>query len=217
MLLAAAGCGGEAPDGPVRATEVIEAPGATGEGFHDADRAVNGVRGGGTFTGGIDVFSLGLEPGIDDVLVLGFEGGAVVDVDGPDLAVFENPFEIEEGGFFLDPVVVEVSPDCDRWTAFPHQYDAALYEPDPAAWLGFAGITPVLLHEEDNPVDPLSEDAGGDRFDLADLDPEEAVGAEVREGGAACVRLRSAAVDGYPADPISDGADIDGVYAAEVR
>jgi hypothetical protein len=215
------GCGGDGAVRPVLATEVVEAPGATGEGVRDADRAVNGVRGGGRFAGSVDVFALGLEPGVDDVLVLGFADGLVAaDVDGPDLAVFENAFEVKEGGgFFLDPVVVEVSPDCERWVAFPHDYagaDPNVYEPDPTSWHGFAGLTPVMLHEEAYLVDPLSDAAGGDTFDLATLDPEDPVGAEVQAGGAACVRLRSAAVEGYPADPISNGADIDGVYAAEV-
>jgi hypothetical protein len=196
---------------------VIEAPGATGRGFRDVDLAVNGVRGGGTYAGGLDVFSLGLEPGVDDVLVLGFDGAAVADVDGPDLAVFENAFEIEGGGSFLDPVVVEVSADCERWVAFPHTYAGETYVPDPSLWVGFAGITPVLLHEEDNPVDPLGDDAGGDRFDLAELDPDDPVAAEVLDDGALCLRLRSAQLEGYPADPISDGGDIDGVYAAALR
>ena len=76
---------------------------------------------------------------------------------------------------------------------------------------------PRTLHEEDNPVDPLSDEAGGDRFDLATLDSEDPIAVEIQEDGAACVRLRSASVDGFPSDPASNGADIDGVYAAEVR
>ena len=211
------------------ATEVVAAPGATGEGPRDADRAVNGVRGAGRWAGNTDdVFSLGLEVGVDDTIVVGFAGdAAAIDVDGPDLAIFENPFEVEAGGFFLDPVVVEVSADCEAWVAFPHAYDApdpTVYEADPTLWIGFAGLGPVLLHEEDNPVDPLSEDAGGDRFDLADLDPTDRVAIGVLAEGARCVRLQSAAVvvdqatgATFPHDPISNGADIDGVYAAAVE
>jgi hypothetical protein len=225
VLIAACGDVGE---GPVLATEVIEAPGATGEGTRDAERAVNGVRGEGRWAGSTsDVFSLGLDAGVDDTIVVGFAAGAAQDVEGPDLAVFENPFEVETGGFFLDPIVVEVSADCAAWVAFPHVYDApdpTVYEPDPERWIGFAGLGPVLLHEEDNPVDPLSPEAGGDRFDLADLDASDPIATEVLAIGARCVRLRSAAVivdpatgAPHPRDPISNGADIDGVYAHTVE
>jgi hypothetical protein len=219
LLLAACDAEEIADDGPALATEVIAAPGATGEGFGDAQRAVNGVRGGGRWAGGTDVFSLGLDAGIDDSIVLGFaEDRTAIDVDGPDLAVFENAFEVEGGGFFLDPVIVEVSADCDVWVAFPYTYtapDPTVYEPDPTLWVGFAGLGPVLLHEETNAVDPLSEEAGGDRFDLADLDPADPHTTDVHATGARCVRLRSASE--YPTDPIANGADIDGVYAAAVE
>ncbi len=223
-LLLLAACEGAA-SGPALAIDVVDAPGATGEGFGDPMRAVNGVRGGGRWAGSTDVFSLGLAAGEDDVLVLGFGNRAAIDVEGADLAIFENAFEVEGGGFFLDPVVVEVSADCDAWVAFPHDYgapDRTVYEADPALWSGFAGLGPVLLHEEDNPVDPLSFDAGGDRFDFAEL-PTDPIADAVLAEGARCVRLRSAAAvvdpstgSSYPRDLVSNGADIDGVYAAAV-
>lgn len=227
ILLALVACAEpvSGPAGRPLADLVVDAPGHTGEGLRDAARVVNGVRGGGRWQGGTDVFSLGLDPG-EDTVVLGFSGGAAVDVEGPDLAVFENPFEVRGGGWFVDPVVVEVSADCEAFVAFPHhrEGDPAAWDPDPATWPGFAGLGPVLLHEEEHPVDPLSPEAGGDRFDLADLDPADPAAAAVRAEGAACVRLTSAAarVDPetgllFPKDPISDGADLDGVYAAEVE
>jgi hypothetical protein len=180
------------------ATLVISAPGDTGEGFHDVQRAVDGVRGGGQYAGGMDVFSLG----DDDELVLGFEE-PVPDGEGFDLAVFENPFDVRGGdGRFVDPAVVEVSADCEAFVAFPATYAGVDYEDDPALWSGFAGIEPVLLHEEENPVDALSDEAGGDRFDLAEVGLDEV----------ACVRITSGVAWGFPADPVSDGPDIDGVY-----
>lgn len=211
----------------VLATEIVEAPGHTGEGNLDSALAVNGVRGGGALQGSVDVFSLGLEPGLDDVLVLGFEGGRAVDVEGPDLAVFENPFDVQgTTGRFFDPVVVEVSADCETFVALPHALQAGSPDApidDPAPWLGFAGIEPVYLHEEDNPVDPFSAAAGGDRLDLAELDPADPTAAAVLEDGALCVRLSSAVLwtdpqtgAPFPAHPASNGADIDGVYAASV-
>ena len=208
----------------VLADEIVEAPGATGSGFGDPSRATNGVRGGGTFTGSLDVYSLDYRARRH--LVLAFSGGPVLDGPGPDLVVFENGFrERERDAYFMDPVVVEVSADGERWLAFPHDYlasDETMYEPHPAAWEGFAGVTPVALHADHGGLDPLAPTAGGDAFDLADLtgsDADEAsLASELRARGIRYVRLTSAAVlvnpdTGlpYPRDPVSDGADIDGV------
>ena len=102
---------------------------------------------------------------------------------------------------FMDLVVVELSADCDAFVEVPHDGPGE-WSTDPADWPGFAGVEPVLLHEEDLPVDPLSDGAGGDRFDLAELGLAEV----------SCVRLTSAVAEGFPADPVSDGPDVDGVY-----
>lgn len=220
VICVVAGCAGaDVEDGPtsVLATEVVSAPGATGTGFFDVDLAVNGVRGAGQWQGGLDVYSVAM----DDELVLGFVD-PVFDTDGPDLAVFENPFDVRSGGRFFDPVVVEGSPDCERFVAFPVVYDGdpSVWTADPGEWHGFAGVGPVLLNEDDHPVDPLSDEAGGDRFDLLDLDPDDPVAVEILDDGLLCVRLTAATrwtepASGlpYPADPISNGPDIDGVYA----
>jgi hypothetical protein len=150
----------------------------------------------------------------------------VLDGPGPDLVVFENGFrERERDAYFMDPVVVEVSADGERWLAFPHDYlasDETAYEPHPAAWEGFAGVTPVMLHVEHGGADPLAPSAGGDAFDLADLAAERAedaaLASRLRTEGVRYVRLTSAALVvnpdtgvPYPRDPVSDGADIDGV------
>lgn len=231
LILLLAGCVAE-PDGPGRpddtaspgppawAREVVSAPGHTGFGTRDVARAVNGARGGGQHQGSLDVFSLGLEPGVDDELILGWEGRRVLDGPGPDLAVFENAFEVKGGGWYIDPVVVEVSADGETWVAFPHDYtadDPAAWHPDPALWSGFAGLTPVHLHEDEHPVDPFGDEAGGDRFDLADLPGDD--GEAVRAAGVVAVRLTSAAArvdpdtgEPFPRDPVADGADIDAVY-----
>lgn len=178
------------------ATGVVSATGATGEGFHDATRAVNGVRGAGAQAGSTDVFSI--PP--DGELVLSFDE-PIPDGEGPDLAVFENPFDVDGGGRFMDPAVVEASDDCEGFVAFPFEGPEA-WSADPSDWSGFAGITPVLLHEEEHPVDPFGEEAGGDVFDLGDVGLDEVV----------CVRVTAATAWGFPADPISDGPDVDGVY-----
>jgi hypothetical protein len=205
LLVALVGCTLPDADATGLAAAWVTAPGHTGDGFHDADRAVNGVRGGGDRAGSTDVYSLSRG---DDLLVVGWGGARLFDAEGDDFAVFENPFDIAGGGRFVDPVEVAVSPDGLAWVSFDCWFDGE--DPrDPSAWSGCAGITPVRLHEEDNPVDPLSDEAGGDRFDLADL-PAGAVRDRIDAEGVVAVRLRAA--DG-PVDPASNGPDIDGIYA----
>lgn len=198
---------------PALADVVLAAP--AGE---DGAGAVDGVRGGGERAGSTDTAALGLEPGA--ALVLGWSGRRVVDGPGADLVVFENAFRYA-GGVFMDPVVVELSPDGEAWVPWPRAYlgPAGEYVPDPAAWPGFAGLSPVGLHAERNAVDPFSAAAGGDRFDLAALPDDGALG-QLKRAGFVAVRLSSAAAHvepatgaPYPRDPVSDGADIDGIAA----
>lgn len=223
MLLAA--CASEPSDGsvgPLAADHVRWAPGASDRAFGDPALAANGVRGGGASSGSTDVYSLRPD-GDEAALALDWTDAAVFDQPGIDLVVFENPFE-HPLGTFIDPVVVEVSSDGETWVAFPHDYlapDELAWSADPTHWSGFAGLTPVLFHEKTNPVDPLDPSvAGGDAFDLADL-PDDPETARIGELGACCVRLWSASAwinpdtdETYPKDPIGNGADIDGVYAA---
>lgn len=204
------------------ADTVVDAPGADPAArFGDPALAVNGVRGGGQFAGSLDVYSLDYDRRTH--LVLAFDGGrrAVLDGPGADLVVFENPFQYAGSDrFFMDPVIVEVSGDGERFRAFPHRYEPApgeTYDARPEAWPGFAGTIPVLLHVESNPLDPFDPRAGGNAFDLADLgEDEEAM--RLRASGVRFVRLTSAAIRidpatgaPYPRDPVSNGADIDGV------
>jgi hypothetical protein len=212
----ALGCAAAPPDGPRLLAEVVEAPGATGSGFRDPWRAVNGVRGSGFTAGSLDVFTLDAGG-----LVLGTGGVPVLDGEGPDLAVFENPFAVDDGGVFLEPIVVEVSPDCVDFAAFPHACDGGDGAArDPGAWHGFAGLGPVHLHAEDRPLPPLSDEAGGDRFDLAELDPADPVVDDLLRNGVLCVRLTPAAswtdeATGAPfaTEPLASAPDVDGVWA----
>ncbi len=200
--------------GVAYADEVIAAPSSEGP-FRDVRRAVNGVRGAGTWAGGTDVFSLGT----GERLVLRWSGRRVVDGPGADLAVFENPFQVDEDAWFLDPLVVEVSRDGETWVAFPHDYtadDEMVYDPRPSAWPGFAGLGPVTLHDERRPLDPFDPAAGGDHFDLADLPGAE--GEAIRREGCVYIRLGAPGTnpdtgEPYPRDLVSNGPDIDGVYA----
>jgi hypothetical protein len=231
------GCGGEQSSSDRRQWEayladvVVDAPGDDGQegSTADASLAVNGVRGCGADCGSTDVFSLGYEPGVDNYLVVRWEGRRVVDGPGVDLVVFENAFEAGSGSpgeRFMDQVIVCVSDDGDGWACFSHDYRAAdesRYEADPELWSGFAGVEPVLLHCEENPVDPFdAEAAGGDRFDLQDLEPGP-VREAVLERGFIFLKLITAPSrqnpdtgEPFPHAPISNGADIDGVYARYV-
>ncbi|MCB9523865.1 MAG: LIC_13355 family lipoprotein [Myxococcales bacterium] len=213
------------PPAPADAAEsladaVVDAPGADPEAdFGDPARAANGVRGAGDAGGSFDVYSIPA----GEHLVLGWGGRALVDGPGPDLVVFENAFRSGGPEVFMELAVVELSPDGERWVAFPHAYlaeDPTVFVADPAAWVGFAGRTPVRLHAEDFAVDPFDPQAGGDRFDLADLPAADAVTAAILTDGARFVRLSAAADhldprtgEPFVTHPAHTGPDIDGVAA----
>ena len=171
------GCAGGVPDGGtidggaphpfgidpaalsgVYAAAVADYTVGTGGGFGQ-DRLPEVVlgppRGGGEQSGSTDVFSLGIGGSI--VVVMGQE---IVDGDGPDLVVFENPFRFA-GGIFAEPGEVSVSVDGEEWWSFP-------CEPEAVPPAGCAGSAPVLKNGDDG-IDPGSAQAGGDRFDLAAL------------------------------------------------
>jgi hypothetical protein len=137
--------------------------------------------------------------------------------------VFENAFLVGGGPeAFMDPAIVYVSRDGVAWVAFPHDYlaqDETAYSTLPEDWTGFAGITPVLLNDDTNPIDPFdAAAAGGDRFDLDALtDGGEA--AAIKAEGFRYLKLVSAPAEvnpdtgaPYVKDAISNGPDIDGVY-----
>lgn len=111
--------------------------------------------GGGAYSGNADVVSLG----DGGVVVLALLDIGLVDGQGVDLLIFENPFPgwIELGE-------VAVSEDGVTWVTFPcDPYDEVQGYP------GCAGINPVLSHP-DNGIDATDPDvAGGDAFDLAQI------------------------------------------------
>lgn len=236
----ATGCGAEQADGdrdsgdesgadasavsdasldPLVADVIVAGPPASDGPYGDPSRAVNGVRGGGAMNGGMDVFSLGLTPA-DRELVLGWSAGCLTDGPGDDLVVFENPFDYG-AGVFMELVVVSMSRDGETWIDFPHDYvtdDETKYVADPAAWVGFAGKTPVA-YETGGAVDAFDDAAGGDAFDLEDLGDSE-LAQTIRTQGAAFVRLRTATTLINPdtgalfvGDALGSGPDIDGVVA----
>jgi hypothetical protein len=209
------------------ADTVVAAPGATGTGFGDSMRAVNGVRGAGTGNGSFDVFSLGYVVGQNDFITLAWSNGLLENGPGSDLAVFENPI-LAGSGTFMDLVIVEVSLDGVEFRELAHDYtatDPTVYQTDPQLWSGFAGRTPVKLNVDTNPVDPFDPAAaGGDALDLDAVVGTDAVADSIRATGARYVRLIAAParIDPhtsapYVRDAISNGADIDGLYGRYVR
>jgi len=117
----------------------------------------------GTGAGSLEVLSLGKGGSI----VLGFEPFAIVDGEGPDFVVFENPFWPggDPAAVFAEPGVVSVSENGDDWLAFP--CDSA---GDGAGnFSGCAGVTPTEAYDANTlvPLDPKL--TGGDAFDLADV------------------------------------------------
>lgn len=107
-------------------------------------------------------------------IVLKFVDNIVVDGEGVDLAVFENPLiQIGDTEYsFCEAAIVAVSQDGETFYTFPYDF----VPPPPggrlgriADYIGFAGIHPVYSSPE-NGIDPLDpEVSGGDFFDLADV------------------------------------------------
>jgi hypothetical protein len=119
--------------------------------------ALGPPRGGGLLQGGTHVVSLGH----GGTITVAFRDNAVADGPGDDLVVFENAFYAgsAEGPLFDEVGVVSVSADGKTWVEFP--YDALTGE-------GLAGNAAVYSSPT-NDIDPLSPEAGGDRYDISTL------------------------------------------------
>ncbi|MFQ5674439.1 MAG: FlgD immunoglobulin-like domain containing protein, partial [bacterium] len=91
-------------------------------------------------------------------IILAFNDNFIVDDEGVDFTVFENPFYL--GGDttqpFIEAAFVAVSMDGQNWVEFPW---------DTTTFAGFAGVTPT--RDNQNPGDPTV--SGGDSFDLKDV------------------------------------------------
>ncbi len=99
------------------------------------------------------VVSLGLKGEI----IVGIKDYYIVDGEGKDFTIFENPFYNNVTKLiFAEPAVVSVSEDGINFVEFP--YDSVSLE-------GLAGKTPT--HGDQDPFD--AEVSGGDSYDLADI------------------------------------------------
>ena len=162
--------GTDAPD-PFADLVVDYQPGAgAGFGQDGLPDIVLGPPEGGGESGGLDVLSLG-EQGM---IVLSFDDIGLVDGEGPDLLVFENPF-----AGWLETGVVGASEDGETWLDWP--CDASDEE---GAFPGCAGVGFVWANSDNgiDPTDPSS--AGGDAFDLADLGLDRARYIRITDSGA---------------------------------
>jgi hypothetical protein len=146
--------------GPIFATHVLEVAYGPGQDFGRAampDIALGPPRGAGCCAGSTDVVSLGN----GGTIVVGFADNGIVDGPGDDFVIFENPFEFG-GALFAELATVEVSEDGESW----HAFSCDAVEPP---YGSCAGHHPVFLDGEGDLAD-----AGGDRFDLADLGLDQA-------------------------------------------
>jgi hypothetical protein len=238
------GGGGATPiAGVFLADMVVEAPGHTGIGFYDRQKAINGVRGAGSGAGSLDVFSLD-NSGASSHLTLRWNGKKIKNGAGIDLIVFENAFNISGNPAtrFMDLVIVEVSNDNVNFCGFAPDYTytpETTYSNNPAYWLRFAGRTPVLYNVDSNNLTEaqLFQDndnnyepdlAGGDAFDLDLLSDSNYYNTgcttelrdELKNNGFTYLRLTPANRRTNPdtgvvfvKDGMSNGPDIDGVVA----
>jgi len=162
------------PDPPVTISSIVSFTPGDGAGFgHDRfpEIVYGEPRGGGVHEGSTDVLSLGT----GGEIVVGFGADAIVDGDGVDFIVFENPFYIanKESMPYEELAEVAVTQDGTNWTSFPCKTDAYPYD-------GCAGWKAVFPSDTTTcPFDPDS--LGGDRFDLADVGVAEAKFVRIRD------------------------------------
>ena len=160
------------------ATEVVSFEPGPGAGYgqeYMPDVVLGPPSGGGTTQGSLDVLSLGA----GGEIVLSFGDGEIVNGEGPDFIVFENPFWPggDEEQVFAELGEVSVSADGETWHTFECDFEFG----DPPPYDGCAGWTPTLSYDPHEVL--LLEPAvtGGDAFDLADVGLERARYVRIRD------------------------------------
>lgn len=163
LFLSLLSCGGEssADFEQFYASELIDFAPGPGAGFGQdqlPEIVLGPPDGRGPDAGGLDVLSLGQGGSI----VLGFGSSLIVDGEGADFIVFENPFWVggDSTNVFAELGLVEVSEDGQNWIAFPCDLDTRQ---------GCAGWHPPLAFAPEDTRPPSLELCGGDGFDLADV------------------------------------------------
>ena len=202
------------------ANQVIEAPNQNNMGYTDPDKAINGVFGGGSGSGSLDIYSIGNQSNAHH-LVLSWNGASFTNGVGADLIIFENAFSSAHGHHFVEAGIVQVSTDGRKWATFVYDYTHLIetnYSSQVDDWQGFCGVQVVYLNELTHPIYAFDSSAGGDRFDLDQLIPSPE-SSNVLENGYSYVRIINASFitnsdtgRTFPKSFVGD-PDIDGVYA----
>mgnify|MGYP000647962117 CR=1 FL=1 len=149
------------------ATEVLSFVPGLNAGFGESEfpEVVLGLpKGGGGESGSLHVLSLG----VAGEIVLTFGERRIIDGEGPDFVIFENPFAIggDASNPFAELAQVSVSNDGENWISFG--CDSAGDYP----WTGCAGWQ--LVNKFEGCATHIDSGAtGGDLFDLQDLGIEE--------------------------------------------
>ncbi|XDD45887.1 LIC_13355 family lipoprotein [Leptospira sp. WS39.C2] len=217
---------------------------STVTGFSNSSKAINGVCGGGEFSGSLDVYSLNLT-GSGATLVLSWAGKTVKNVTGNDFIIYENSFKVSESSdrYAFDPMVVQVSFNGTEYCGF----DLSGFNPSVAdsnkisSWPGFAGLRPVVYNMATKPftVDELFTQTGngfllggGDGFNLDDLivggpntNCDAAARTNIQTNGFKFIKMISASNvtnpntgSGYVyPHSYNNGPDIDGVVAKYIE
>ena len=122
-------------------------------------------KGGGELSGSLDVLTIG-EGGS---IVFSFRDVDIINEDGADLIIFENPFV-----GWTEPAIAAASIDGIEWVEWPC---------DENTWAGCVGIEPVFSHLN-NCIDARDpENAGGDALDLSDIGMESARYIKITDAG----------------------------------
>lgn len=153
------------------AREVIRFAPGEGAGFGNdklPDVVLGQPHGMGTGQASLDVLSLG----VGGTIELGFGDKHIIDGDGPDFVVFENPFWVngDESNPFAEPGQVSVSMDGSTWLPFPCNSQGN----DMGQYTGCAGFSPTLEYDAFSLLPLDFSMTGGDAFDLADVGLSEA-------------------------------------------
>ncbi|PJZ83178.1 LIC_13355 family lipoprotein [Leptospira harrisiae] len=217
---------------------------STVSGFNDSSKAINGICGGGEFSGSLDVYALNLT-GVGATIILSWAGKTVKNVSGIDFIVYENPFRVSETSdrYAFDPMVVQVSFEGTNYCGFDLSgFNSSVVDSNKiSSWPGFGGLRPVLYNMATKPF-TLNELftstgsgfllGGGDGFNLDDLivggpgaNCDSTARTNIQTNGFKFIKMISASAvtnpntgSGY-AYPHSynNGPDIDGVVAKSVE
>lgn len=145
--------------------QVISFSGSLLPGF-GTEKSFGPPTGQGEFAGSLDIFNIG-ENG---EAIFEVKGYVLENGPNPDFKVFENGFSVSRDTslFAWDLGTVEVSPDLVNWYGFSPAHDNKDLSEKTPGKINLIGMNPVSVNFINNAIDPRSDEAGGDAFDLDD-------------------------------------------------